>query len=250
MPQCGDIPHGSGSILTPYDTMFTVSIYSKFSMHHNKGFTLVELLIVVALIGIITGIVVVTFSGSLTGSERKKSKAHVGSVIRLVEQEKSIGTKHTQIAEALNDPSFELWEKVVGSFGYLSEYVKNNTNRNLCNTATGKVYEFLDVLDGSGQSPVGSVSAKTAANTATTIHCIGSNGKQTSVAIRVSDSVWWCGNLYGYDNYNGFFTTASSGKLENSCAHSDGDGRTNIFTNKKNLSMLTARVDDYYNARN
>ena len=129
----------------------------------NHGFTLMEMLIVIGIIGILAGLVTVMLADRTEYAEEQKSDAHLSQIIRLIEQETTIGSSTTDVAEALRDASYKPWEKLWGATEYIKKHVKTGTDNcnppvgvtgHITGKPVGAVYTFLDIIDGPGKTPV------------------------------------------------------------------------------------------------
>ena len=74
----------------------------------KKGFTLVELLIVVAILGILAAVGIVSFGGFLGSAKENATRSNFNSVVKYVETELlkcNIGTETEAYLKYLEDPS-------------------------------------------------------------------------------------------------------------------------------------------------
>ena len=229
-------------------------------MQHKNGFTIVEILITIAIIGIVAGIVTVTLLDRVDRSERKKSKAHIAQIVRMAEQEVALGSSTAQIVAAVNNiPSYKTWEKVVGLYPYLNDQNTFN-DRYTCNPPAGTtghvtgnpegaLYTYLNLLDGPsktpGVSPTGRALIRNIANTAEDVHCASFPGR-SAIAIRVDDdNNWWCGVLVGTGTRDAhFLSTVAIGDLRTVCAYRTAP-TSKWTTAARTESLFQARLPDY-----
>ena len=228
-------------------------------MQHKNGFTIVEILITIAIIGVVAGIVVVTLLDGIESSERKKSKAHIAQIVRMVEEEVALGSSTAQIVAAVNSvPSYKTWEKVVGLYPYLTGI--GSFDRYACNPPAGitghetskpegELYTYLNLLDGPSKTPsIGGRlgSQRGVLRTDEDIRCIAHGGwNKSAIALRVDDdNNWWCGPLISSNSDGNFVSTAATGEIRVVCPDrtTTGQGWT---TSARTRSLFQARLPDY-----
>ena len=234
-------------------------------MQHKNGFTIVEILITIAIIGIVAGIVVVTLLDEIESSERRKSKAHIAQIISMVEQEVALGSSTAQIVAAVNSvPSYKTWEKIVGLYPYLNDqsafstfnyqYACNppaGTTGHVTGNPEGTLYTYLNLLDGPSKTPTvhptgGSIIGGIA-NTAEDVHCASRRSGQKVIAIRVDDdNNWWCATLTAGTGIRRahFLSTVATGQLRPVCSDRTTTGQ-GWSTNARTRSLFQARLPDY-----
>ena len=228
-------------------------------MQHKNGFTIVEILITIAIIGIVAGIVTVTLLDRIDRSERKKSKAHIAQIVRMVEQEVALGSSTAQIVAAVNNiPSYQTWEKIVGLYPYLNDQSTFNgqyacnppagTTGHITGKPEGALYTYLNLLDGPSKTPEFKASGSFfsgIANTADDVHCVAHTSRN-GIALRVDDdNNWWCGVLRGNGTRDAhFLSTVATGNIHSVCADrtTPNSGWT---TSARTSSLFQARLPDY-----
>ena len=104
----------------------------------NKGFTLVELLVVVAILGIIAGVGTLAYNGYIEGT-KKKSAENIMQQIALAETEEysSYGSYHSNGNTCTKATTQDIGSSLFGSINYIDA---DKIGYYFCVLATGSTY--------------------------------------------------------------------------------------------------------------
>ena len=204
----------------------------------TKGFTLIELIIVIAVISVLSTIVLIIIENPSGRADAKKTRHNVAQVVRLVEQYRIAESSTDEIATKIAALDLPIGEKVAGSIPYLIDLRNNAKRNNFCNT-TGIGYNYLLKLNNNNQTEI---YTHTTANetgqtdlSSKTIICknnsTGTNG-DFAIAGKITESVWSCG-AYGDTLSAARYFNVNTGntKLKINCYMNNGSfqDETNSF---------------------
>ena len=184
-------------------------------MNTAKSFTIIELLITIAIFGIISGVVVVTYDGVLGGVTVSRTEQRAEQIKLFTKQLETLDVPSRDIAARINSEfkKSTVQERIIGSLPYLRKISRGQNNN--CGSSAA-VYTFLNTLDGAA-TPTASGGEVTPAiaNDTDGVYCISPTGKTTfAIAMRITETTWWCGTDSGYAKY---YDTADSGSIYIRC---------------------------------
>ena len=209
-------------------------------MRRFPGFTIIELIIVIGIIGVLSSVVFVILRNPTERAEAKKTLHGVAQIVRLIEQYRGSGYSSDEIADELAKLDIPIGEKVAASVPFLIDLRDSEKSSNFCNPTSGSegtAYTYLKKLNGNSSTGIytgTSGSRMTVTDNADrTILCKNNSGATNgyfAVAAKITDTIWTCG---AYDDRGEarYFVidTGTARKLKINCFISGG-----TFTKESN----------------
>ena len=175
----------------------------------KSGFTLMEMVIVVAILAAIVGIVFLAISNPLERGEGGVTRAHALQVETLIEQYRRLYSLNSQeIAESIaKESGYTLGEKIAGSLPYLIDIRRQESGgKDFCASPSGTAYKFLKTLNNNSDNLLHSLADTTptlavrseaqadGTTNTTKILCKSlTSGNEFGIAAEVKEGVWVCG---------------------------------------------------------
>jgi prepilin-type N-terminal cleavage/methylation domain-containing protein len=111
----------------------------------ERGFTIVELLIVVVIIGILAAIVIVAYNGVTNRAKTSKSQATASSIVKKIEAYNAENGAYAATYAALNSPSTASWYIPAASYNF-----KAGPNNDVAATDTEITFNFANCATPTG----------------------------------------------------------------------------------------------------